>query len=107
MKEYIFRQLVIVTAVCLLPVKLDGQRPGLRDSVAGIPVNYREENVGEYVLPDPLSYTSGIKVTTPEEWYTRRRPEILSEFREFQYGFAPPRPEGMKFDLFLQGFSCP
>ena len=98
-----FRQALLGAALCLLTFEVAGQRAGLRDSVAGIPVNYQEENVGEYDLPDPLTFSSGMKVSTPGEWYSRRRPEILSEFREFEYGFAPPRPDSMKFDLFDTG----
>ena len=52
-------------------------------------VNYDESKVPEFVLPDPLRTESGMPVNNPEEWYSSRRPEILSLFEKFVYGKVP------------------
>jgi hypothetical protein len=40
-------------------------------------------------LPDPLMLKSGAKVTTPEIWWSKRRPEIVEDFDREVYGRAP------------------
>src|SRR4051812_29747737 len=51
-------------------------------------------------LPDPLTTTAGAKVTTVEEWKTKRRPELLEIFRDQVYGRAPiGRPDTLKFEV--------
>jgi hypothetical protein len=40
-------------------------------------------------LPDPLMLKSGAKVTTPESWWSKRRPEIVEDFDREVYGRAP------------------
>jgi hypothetical protein len=44
-------------------------------------------------LPDPLVMFNGEKVTTPEQWFKQRRPELQRLFQHYMYGFAPPAPE--------------
>jgi hypothetical protein len=73
------------------------------DTVAGIPVNYTEANVGSYALADPLVLANGQKVRDAETWYQKRRPEIVKLFEENQYGRSPGRPEDMSFDVFDKG----
>lgn len=73
------------------------------DTVAGIPVNYDEMLVGTFQLPDPFIFSSGERVSGPESWYERRRPEILELFYDFQYGRTPPDPDEIFFDLFDDG----
>ncbi len=64
-------------------------------------INYREENVPEYTLPDPLELLDGTKVDSVELWQTRRRPEIIELFRKHVYGRAPVGPpEGMTLEVF-------
>ncbi len=41
-------------------------------------------------LPDPLTLKNGQKVTTPEIWWTRRRPEIVEDFEREIFGRIPP-----------------
>lgn len=62
--------------------------------------NYDESKVPDYTLPDPLVMQDGTKVTTPEMWRTKRRPEILELFRTHVYGRAPGKPAGMTFKVF-------
>lgn len=42
-----------------------------------------------YTLPELLVGSDGRKVTTAQEWQTRRRPEILELFRHHVYGRVP------------------
>jgi hypothetical protein len=67
--------------------------------VAGIPVNYDETKVGTYTLPDPLLLANGKSVRDAKTWLEKRRPEIVKLFEENEYGRAPGRPAGMKFDV--------
>ena len=64
-------------------------------------LNYYEENVPAFQLPDPLIMLDGTEVVDPETWKLKRRPEILELFRKYVYGRAPvERPEDMSFDIF-------
>ncbi len=64
-------------------------------------VIYDEAKVPPYTLPDPLICLDGTKVTTPELWRTKRRPEILDLFRTHMYGKAPiGKPAEMTFEVF-------
>jgi hypothetical protein len=81
-----------------------GQLPDYPDdSVAGIPVNYTEANVGPYTLPDPLALASGARVVDVETWQAERRPELIKIFEENQYGRAPGRPTAIHFDVIEKG----
>jgi len=71
--------------------------------VAGIPVNYDEALVGDYILPDPLVLANGKPVKDAKTWITKRRPEIVKLFEANQYGRAPGRPAAMSFDVFDKG----
>jgi hypothetical protein len=51
--------------------------------------NYSEDRVPKYTLPDPLVLASGERVTTPEAWTKKRRPEILEFYRTEIYGRVP------------------
>lgn len=62
--------------------------------------NYDESKVPAYTLPDPLLMADGARVTSAEQWRTKRRPEILELFREHVYGRAPGKPPGMDFKPF-------
>ena len=43
-------------------------------------------------LPDPLLMSDGRRVTTPEQWFGERRPELIALFQRYMYGFLPPAP---------------
>lgn len=73
------------------------------EMVAGIPINYDEDKVGDYVLPDPLTLADGAPVKDAETWFSVRRPEILALFEENQHGKSPDRPAGMVFEVFDAG----
>jgi hypothetical protein len=44
------------------------------------------------VLPDPLVCVDGSRVQTAEDWWTRRRPELLDLFARHMYGTTPAGP---------------
>ena len=40
-------------------------------------------------LPDPLVMLDGTRVTTKEQWETKRRPELKALFQHYMYGNLP------------------
>lgn len=54
------------------------------------PANYDESKAGPSSnLPATLIFKNGSKVTTPELWWTKRRPEIIEDFDREIYGRVP------------------
>jgi hypothetical protein len=52
--------------------------------------NYDESKANPYPnLPDPLILKNGQKVTAPEQWWDKRRPEIVEDFDREVYGRVP------------------
>src|SRR5437868_15449191 len=51
--------------------------------------NYAEDKVPAYTLPDPLTMSSGARVTTAQMWHERRRPEIVKFYETEIYGRIP------------------
>src|SRR5438477_4916216 len=52
--------------------------------------NYDESLANPFPkLPDPLTLTSGQRVTTPEAWRKQRRPEIVEDFERELLGRVP------------------
>jgi hypothetical protein len=51
--------------------------------------NYDESKVKAFTLPEPLVCRDGTKVTTPEQWWNKRRPEIVEDFDREVYGRVP------------------
>lgn len=66
-------------------------RPGPSgDASAPNSANYNEALANPYPeLPDPLRLKNGKKVTTPEQWWQQRRPEIAEDFEREVYGRLP------------------
>ena len=52
-------------------------------------VNYDEARLPHYDLPPLLLTGEGKKVTTAEEWFEVRRPQIMSLFSNLVYGRVP------------------
>ena len=62
--------------------------------------NYDESKANPYPnLPDPLTMTVGEKVTTPEIWWSRRRPEIVEMFSKYVYGRVPSDAPKVKWQV--------
>ena len=66
--------------------------------VARASVNHDEAKVAPYTLPDPLTFRSGTKLASPDQW-PKRRAEILALFEDQMYGLIPPRPAKMRLEL--------
>lgn len=62
-------------------------------------INYHEEKVPDYVLPDPLVMLDGQKVRNKKMWYGKRRPELLELFRKNVYGRVPSTPYNKRFNV--------
>jgi len=43
-------------------------------------------------LPDPLVMFDGRPVTTRDQWFKERRPELQALFQHYMYGAIPPKP---------------
>lgn len=61
--------------------------------------NYDESKVPQYTLQDPLKCEDGTEVTTPEQWKTKRRPELIRLFETHVYGKSPGRPQSQTAEL--------
>lgn len=81
--------LSLLTLVCL----------SLATTARPAAVNYDESKVPPYTLPDPFVCQDGSIVRTPQDWWTKRRPEILHLFETQVYGKAPGRPAHMRFEI--------
>ena len=55
-------------------------------------INYYEDKVPAYTLPDVLAGSSGKRITSAGKWKKFRRPEVLELFRENVYGRVPSTP---------------
>lgn len=53
-------------------------------------VVYDEAKVPPYDLPPLLVSSEGKPITTPEEWFNIRRPQIMALFGNLVYGIVPP-----------------
>jgi len=61
--------------------------------------NFDESKVPPYSLPDPLRFENGRAVTTPKEWWSKRRPEIVGLFDHEVYGRVPVKPPAVKWEV--------
>lgn len=81
-------KITLRAAILMIPLALNTSFGQSND------VNYEEQKVPQYSLPDPLICTDGTRVVYGRDWPERRRPEILQLFQENVYGKAPGRPVG-------------
>ena len=73
-------------------LKIETLRPGADGMNRNAPnaANYDESKANPYPnLPDPLTLKNGEKVTTAEQWWSKRRPEIVEDFDREVYGRVP------------------
>jgi hypothetical protein len=68
-------------------------------SKPGSEINYYEEKVPVYTLPDVLINSSGQKITISKEWTKVRRQEVLELFRENVFGRVPLTPYTKTFEV--------
>lgn len=63
-------------------------------------VNYDEAKVPKYELPPLLRSTSGLEVSTAEQWEKSRRPEVLDLLAEYAFGRTPDgQLDHVKFEV--------
>lgn len=62
-------------------------------------VNYDENKISPYTLPDPLKMENGKVVKTDYAWWKQRRPEILSLFEKNVYGKTPSKKFPLSFKV--------
>ncbi len=73
-------------------LKIDKLRPGANgmNPNAANAANYDESKANPYPkLPDPLTLKNGENVNSPEQWWNKRRPEIVEDFDREVYGRVP------------------
>ena len=64
--------------------------PASHDLKSPHAVNYDESKANPFpALPDPLKLKNGKPVTTAQEWWTKRRPEIVADFNSEVLGRVP------------------
>ena len=61
--------------------------------------NYDEAKVPDFKLPDVLVAEDGTKITSAEQWNTKRRPEVLELFRRYVYGRTPAKTAAVRCEL--------
>jgi hypothetical protein len=102
MKNCLFKSLFLILVFASYFNGINSQAPPAR-VVAGIPVNYSEDSVGKYTLPDPLIMLNGQKVTDAKTWFEKRRPEIVNLFEVNQFGRCPDEPKDLTFKVYEKG----
>jgi len=98
MKRYLLPILLLVPGLFTF-----AQKENLAKTSAGFPVNYEEDSVGNYTLPDVLTLPGGQPVADAATWTQKRRPELVKLFEEIEYGKMPPRPANLHFHVFDKG----
>jgi hypothetical protein len=88
-----------LTLAMFVLVLANGARPVFAEPEE---INYEEDKVGEYVLPDPLVMRDGRAVTSAAMWRDERRPELLELFQTQVYGRRIPKPEGLRFEVAVE-----
>jgi hypothetical protein len=97
------RRILLAAVILTCNLYSFGQTENLPKTSAGFPINYKEDSVGNYTLPDVLSTSKGKRITTAKEWTTIRRPELIHQFEFYQFGRIPARPLHMPVDVFEKG----
>jgi hypothetical protein len=81
---------------------IEALRPGVngRDASAPNAANYDESKANRFPrLPDPLMLKSGERVTSAEQWWSLRRPEIVEEFDREIYGRVPIETPRVRWEV--------
>jgi len=97
------KNLLFIIAATIFSNPGFSQKEKLAKMVAGFPVNYEDDSVAAYTLPDIFTMQDGQKVKDAKTWMEKRRPEIVKLFEENQFGKVPPRPAEMRFNVFDKG----
>ncbi|RYY19901.1 MAG: acetylxylan esterase [Chitinophagaceae bacterium] len=65
----------------------------------GYTQNYEENRVPPYVLPELLQSIDSGKITTPVNWFSIRRPEIIRLFENNVYGQMPRAYDSLTYSI--------
>jgi hypothetical protein len=93
----------LLPLLSILATTITSGQTNAPQKVANIPVNYDEVQVGDYILPDPLTLLNGQRVSDVSTWQNQRRPELIGLFEENQFGISPPKPMDLSFHVFDKG----
>ncbi len=86
------KHLMDLLHITSIPPGADGNHP-----------NYDESKANPYpTLPDPLILNNGEKVSTPEMWWSLRRPEIVELFDREVYGCDPKITPSVRWEIISQ-----
>lgn len=72
-------------------------------------VNYDEDKIPEYQLPEALISFNGRKIKKATQWEKIRRPELVKLFSQEVYGFVPreiAKPEVIIYEDHATAFQC-
>lgn len=86
---FLFAQLIVFTSYAKKKT----------DQFMGETVNYDEDQVPQYTLPNVLQKADGRLVRSKKAWEKERRPEIISLFKQNIYGQMPVAFDSIKFEL--------
>ena len=64
-------------------------------------INYDEDKVPVYQLPPLLESSTGNVISSSDEWYNHRRPEIVSLFSNLMYGNIPVPTDPIKTEYLI------
>lgn len=67
-------------------------------AVTGHVTNYREDAVPPYHLPDPLVLNNGQPVRNANDWFERRRPELIQAYEREIFGRVPRSAPPVRFE---------
>jgi lysophospholipase L1-like esterase len=85
----------------LAQLKIDQLRPGPSGNPsAPNAANADESKANKYPnLPDPLLTDDGRQITTPQQWWDQRRPELVELFDREIYGRVPKDVPGVRWEV--------
>ena len=104
-QDYIFA-IIILSILSVHSISFGQIIDSPSDTVAGIPANYTEAKVGNYVLPDLLKCLDGQIVDDSQSWFIKRRKEIINLFEQNQFGVTPADKIEVDYDVFESGGSA-
>lgn len=83
-----------------LGLKESDMRPGPSGNPsAPNAANSEESNVRNYILPELMELDNGKTISTPQEWWQQRRPEIEEAFDQEMYGKVPENIPSVKWQV--------
>lgn len=81
-------------------LKITNLRPGPSGNPqAPNAANRDEDKVNKYILPDPLVFKNGKKVKNTNDWWQKRRPEIVEDFEREVYGRLPKNLPNVRWQV--------